>query len=384
MFSPPPNYPPPPPGYVPYNAYSTTTPLSSPSPAGPHGYYSSPRYSMPATSPPSPRDSPKGHSRRASGGYQSSPGYATPGPGYYPGYVSPNANTEFVSSSDREFRHVYIQNSGGRRACQYCKPVFGDARRQRYEHADGYIYIPQTSIHAQPASQGRSQRSHSTRTRPVVPPRSQTAAPGQTQKPKVTQVKPPPKATDEDARRANIPAGYSIKNWDPTEVPILLLGSVFDANSLGKWIYDWTVYHCGPATQESDLAGNFWLLLIKLAGKVQRAQKGMPHIRKPENQEMVEGFIEAGERLWSRLNRLLKACEEYMWPAAERKAARSSTGGKGKVQVQMGASSAREFINSIFGLDRELETTEALMEGIMKWSKGFDANCEEILQKPKA
>jgi len=132
------------------------------------------------------------------------------------------------------------------------------------------------------------------------------------------------------------------------------------------------------------MAGSFWLLLIKLAGKVQRAQKGMPHIRKPENQDMVEGFIEAGDRLWTRLTRLLKACEEYMWPAAERKAARSSTGGKGKVQVQMGASSAREFINSIFGIDRELETTDALMESIAKWSKGFDANCEDILQKPKA
>jgi len=42
-----------------------------------------------------------------------------------------------------------------------------------------------------------------------------------------------------------IPVGYSIKNWDREEVPIVLLGSVFDANSLGKWIYDWTVYRCG-------------------------------------------------------------------------------------------------------------------------------------------
>jgi hypothetical protein len=50
--------------------------------------------------------------------------------------------------------------------------------------------------------------------------------------------KPPrvTKATEEDARRAGIPAGYSYENWDPTEEPIMLLGSVFDANSLGKWI----------------------------------------------------------------------------------------------------------------------------------------------------
>jgi hypothetical protein len=43
---------------------------------------------------------------------------------------------------------------------------------------------------------------------------------------------------EETAHRAGIPAGYSHKNWDPSEEPIMLLGSVFDANSLGKWIYD--------------------------------------------------------------------------------------------------------------------------------------------------
>jgi hypothetical protein len=43
-------------------------------------------------------------------------------------------------------------------------------------------------------------------------------------------------ATEADAKRHDIPAGYSLKNWDPTEKPIILLGSVFDANSLGKWI----------------------------------------------------------------------------------------------------------------------------------------------------
>jgi hypothetical protein len=49
---------------------------------------------------------------------------------------------------------------------------------------------------------------------------------------------PLPKATEADARKYGIPPGYSLKNWDPTEEPIMLLGSVFDANSLGKWIYN--------------------------------------------------------------------------------------------------------------------------------------------------
>ncbi|KAE9993599.1 hypothetical protein EG327_004358 [Venturia inaequalis] len=75
------------------------------------------------------------------------------------------------------------------------------------------------------------------------------------------------KATEQDARRTGIPIGFSTKDWDPTEEPITLLGSVFDANSLGKWIYDWTVLHHSPATPVSDIAGDLWLLLIQLAGR---------------------------------------------------------------------------------------------------------------------
>ena len=40
------------------------------------------------------------------------------------------------------------------------------------------------------------------------------------------------------------------------EVLVMLLGSVFDANSLGKWIYDWTVFHHGPGTPMSEFAGD--------------------------------------------------------------------------------------------------------------------------------
>jgi hypothetical protein len=95
-----------------------------------------------------------------------------------------------------------------------------------------------------------------------------------TKSPQKTKLSPPKyhfKATEADAIREGIPAGYSIKHWDLTESPILLLGSVFDANSLGKWIYDWTVFHHGASTPMADVAGDLWLLLIKLAGKLTNA-----------------------------------------------------------------------------------------------------------------
>jgi hypothetical protein len=187
-------------------------------------------------------------------------------------------------------------------------------------------------------------------------------------------VKTVPKASEEDAIRAGIPEGYSIKNWDPTEAPILLLGSVFDANSLGKWIYDWTVFHYGATAPMADVAGDLWLLLIRLAGKVKRADELVPLIRSRDTRDMLEDFLESGERLWARFKKLLKACEHYMWKAAKRE------GTKGG--VTMGRSAGCEFVDSIFGRDRELENTEKLMNSIRLWNMRFDANCEEILKHP--
>lgn len=53
---------------------------------------------------------------------------------------------------------------------------------------------------------------------------------------------------------SSIPAGYSAKNWDPSEESIFLLGSVFDANSPGKWIYDLIALITVPYVSTKELA----------------------------------------------------------------------------------------------------------------------------------
>lgn len=219
--------------------------------------------------------------------------------------------------------------------------------------------------------------SHNRRTSTAVPPqRPQTVRPpsssrAKPQPPPPQQQPPPatPKATDLDARKHRIPTGYSLKNWDPTEEPILLLGSVFDANSLGKWIYDWTVYHQGPATPISDMAGELWLLLIQLAGKVKRAEEIVGQVRSTENRDLVEEFIEGGERLTEKLRTLLKACEAPMLKAAKRKQG-------------LGKNAGVEFVETLFGRDRELAKTEKFMQNVRLFNLRFDANCEEILRNP--
>ena len=236
---------------------------------------------------------------------------------------------------------------------------------------------PQAAGQKRSADSPKNKSSSSTRQRSHSFSAHQTSTPSS--RPRASsKVKTPPKATAADAARAHIPAGYSYKNWDPTEEPILLLGSVFDANSLGKWIYDWTVYHHGAATPMSDLAGDLWLLLIQLAGKIKRAEECVDRIRDPDERDLVEEFLESGERLWSRFSKILKACEEYMWRAASKEAKKKGT----NASASMGARSGCEFVDSIFGRDRKLEDTEKLKTGMRLWSMRFDANCEEILRNP--
>ncbi|KAJ5218712.1 uncharacterized protein N7498_000811 [Penicillium cinerascens] len=239
------------------------------------------------------------------------------------------------------------------------------SHRKSNPPADSHFYFNQVPNNEDIESARRSHaRRQSTSTRTPNKPKPAPAS------------KPPPVATEDDAERAGIPPGYSIKNWDPTEAPIILLGSVFDANSLGKWIYDWTVFHHGASTPMADVAGDLWLLLIKLAGKVKRADECLPRIQRQEAAEVVEDFLESGDRLWTRFKKLLKACEMFMWKAAKRE------GGKGP--VSMGRNAGCEFVDSIFGRDRELENTEKLMNSIRLWNMRFDANCEDILRRPSA
>jgi len=414
---------------MPYDFHHRTTPPMSPGPGGANYY--SPRHGPQFM--PSPRGSPKvqGHSRRAShavppqyshaqtrgaaydSGFPTSRAYATP-------RQTPTATPEYVSGFDyynynynhvrptRAARHrrdsdatplkrshrerkrrpsqsapffhtkvVYDDGYGYGCGYEYDNPYY-ESPPPPYEHyaryrmydgdADRYYYDQVPIYDAEPKTSRprRASATHSSRPQPTTTPKK-PAAPTKTAA----------KATEEDARRAGIPAGYSYKNWDPSEEPIMLLGSVFDANSLGKWIYDWTVFYNGPATPLAEMAGELWLLLIQLAGKVKRAEETMPKIRKKESHEMVEDFLESGERLWIRFAKLLKVCEDYMWKAAKKE-------NGDKKPVSMGKNSGREFVESIFGRDRELEKTEKLMTGMRLWSMRFDANCDDILRHPSA
>lgn len=234
----------------------------------------------------------------------------------------------------------------------------------------GYAYPPEEFVDG-----SRTPRPSSTKRRTSVstPQRPATTRPTSSGRTKPLKSKAPGSvsrpATEADREKHKIPPGYSIKNWDPEETPILLLGSVFHADSLGKWIYDWTVYRYPSPHPLSDMAADLWLLLIDFGGKLKSAEKTYPSVRSKTNRAIVEEYIEAGERLSDRLSDLLKRCEEPMLRASKR------TGSLGK-------NSGVEFVETLFGRDRELERTHKLMKSMDTYVKRFKHNCHEICANP--
>ncbi|KAK3071192.1 hypothetical protein LTR53_009072 [Teratosphaeriaceae sp. CCFEE 6253] len=409
------------PGHPPYFAsYDHQTPPRTPHATDDRAYYSPRQYVFTST------PSPKGHTRRATGDaayaytttyttprkasppqYTTKPEYTTPGH-YAPPQAAPQRRSDYVSDSHHRegtryhhrreprksnstskhysaSRSRYVYDGHGDHEAEYLpryerhetRPPPYKRHPSHYEARADHRYYDQVPVFtpADPAAQRPRPRrsSYTTPGKPThdprPPPRPRTAH------------KPPAQATADDAARAGIPAGYSYKNWDPAEEPILLLGSVFDANSLGKWIYDWTVFARGPGTPLADVAGELWLLLIQLAGKIKRAEDTRARIRQVGRRELVDEFLDSGERLWQRFNKVLKLCETCMWRAAKRE---SGGGGAGGRKVTMGKNSGCEFVDAMFGRDRELERTEQLMTGMRLWSMRFDANCEAILVNPGA
>ncbi|KAF4122776.1 hypothetical protein GMORB2_7083 [Geosmithia morbida] len=223
-----------------------------------------------------------------------------------------------------------------------------------------------------PTSLAHSRRASASTSVPQRPSTVRPTAMKQPTPPRMVKPPPPPKATEEDAARHKIPPGFSLKNWDPREEPILLLGSVFDANSLGRWIYDWTVYKVGSREPLADLAGDLWLLLLELTEKTNRLMQTGLRTRSKEKRALVVEYLDSSERLMSTFRLLLKNCEAPMLKACKKK------------QTALGKNSGIEFVDTLFGRDRELIRTEKFMQKVRTWGMRFDANLTSILDNPTA
>ncbi len=60
------------------------------------------------------------------------------------------------------------------------------------------------------------------------------------------------------------------------------------------------------------------------------------------------------------------------------------TGRKEESNAVLGKNAGVEFVEILFGRERQLEGTEKFMTSCRLWNMRFDANCEEILRNPPA
>ncbi|KAL2208013.1 hypothetical protein CC79DRAFT_1272044 [Sarocladium strictum] len=384
------NYPSPrTPGHYPDNSYEYWDAGPSPTPTPPYQPMATPRRTSTAwghvrgTSYSSPRPS-KDSPRFNSQGY-----YATatdPRPSVSDKhFYRPSGATQHSSKRERRHSSTFVRTSTpygesdedeifeawgrtyvlpAQSKSRRSKQPFNSSHPQGYWHEDGAWFADHDYL-----------QTHRRQASGPVPYRPGTAVPRTARRPSVsTSTKQPPKrrqATEKDRAKYAIREDYSTKNWDPEEVPILLLGSVFDANSLGKWIYDWTVHKMGPTTPISDMAGDLWLLLIKLYGKVKKAEDTVIMVRTPEAEETLDYFINVGNKLQEKWLSLLKHCEKPMLAA-----------GKKKDSNSLGFNSGVRFVETLFGRDKRLEETEKFMAKVREFILRFDNNCETIIRNP--
>ncbi|KAK4450976.1 hypothetical protein QBC34DRAFT_348557 [Podospora aff. communis PSN243] len=186
-------------------------------------------------------------------------------------------------------------------------------------------------------------------------------------------------ATDRDARGYGIRDGDKLKYWDPDEEPIRILGSIFDAASLGKWIFDWTSHHCDnkdePMTQK---AAEVWLILLRLAGKMKRAQRvielrvrGAKVSHTAVEHDFIKGYIAEGDALMDSLRSLLRKCEDPMYRTVQ---------DQDKPQERtLVAEAGVEFVKTMFDSARELQATEAWLSDARSWVRSFQETCEILI-----
>lgn len=181
---------------------------------------------------------------------------------------------------------------------------------------------------------------------------------------------PAPKsaATEFDARCHGIPSGYSLINWDPECKPIILLRHVMDAKHLGRCIYKWTIDdECDdtPVSGHAATAAELWLLLIDLECYMGESEDGINGIETGESREILEGFIESGDRLLSELQKLLPRGRE-----------RLQSDGRFEPALESAADRSR-FVATFLGTCSP--SLSKLMTSIRLWLFRFESNCTEIL-----
>lgn len=172
-----------------------------------------------------------------------------------------------------------------------------------------------------------------------------------------------------DAKKHHIAPGRCLKHWDPDEEPILLLASIFDANSLGKWVVDQTARIYGEHDEMTDLAADFWFEHIKLGGQLKHAKSRLPQIVDAGKRQRVKEFITLGDKLVDKLGEILKKCEQRVLAVT----------GISEIP-KLGDKNVVVFIDTFIGRNpAQRDAFHDLTGSVREWNDWFDTDCSNLL-----
>ncbi|KAG8159097.1 hypothetical protein KVR01_010758 [Diaporthe batatas] len=172
-----------------------------------------------------------------------------------------------------------------------------------------------------------------------------------------------------DARKHHIAPGRCLKHWDPDKEPILLLTSVFDTFSLGKWALGQTARIYGEQDEMTDLATEFWLEHRDLGTNIKHAKSHLPQITDPGTHERVSQSITSGGQLVNQLGEVLKRCEQRVLEVT----------GINEIP-KLGHKSVVVFIDTFIGRNPAQQTAfRNLIRSMRTWNNQFDAECLKLM-----
>lgn len=151
------------------------------------------------------------------------------------------------------------------------------------------------------------------------------------------------------------------------------MGSVFDACSVGKWIFDSTVNTYDACAAEIDKSEELWLSLIQVTGRLRVSANFISQSvtfesgEQQRNVEVVKDFIESGERLMERFQELLKSCEKAIYEPDDRD------------NDDLLRKAGEPFVHTIFSSEKYSAKTDSYMQQLRLWNHRWDANCGLII-----
>ena len=204
----------------------------------------------------------------------------------------------------------------------------------------------------------------------------------------------PRKATSKDCVRYGIPPDLDLEMWNPEEQPILLLKTVFDADSVGKWIYDCTSQLYGPETAVAGIVHFLSAQLTEMSVKAGRIKKALHILGDNPPKKILLYFLEAASRLVCHFQDIIRRCERTILDTIDRGDDDDDNGDDGNDndndeqsgrEDHMGA----EFFKCMFGPKKELDAVEEFMTAAHEWCHCFELQCKEggnkqVQNNPKA